>query len=256
MTFERELHTVRSPRLLCVYFRSLVSGGSVADCRRQVQFGAMGAVSQNDALSAITHDLRQPLHAVLLYLDALDRRTEREDARDILGKARAAAGALSDQLNALTLYNRLSRQDIKPHLEAVDVRDIAASVLKAAPTIAIDPPAAQEIETDAALLTQILTALATNALTHGSGAAKLEFDQDGDDIVFRIRDQGAGIPLEDRARVFDPFVKLQSGGDGLGLGLTNAAQLAALLGARIEIEDAPSGGASVSLYCPRRASAR
>jgi signal transduction histidine kinase len=219
----------------------------------------MSAASLHDTLSAITHDLRQPLHAVLLYLDALDRRTEREDARDILSKARAAASALSDQLSALTLHNRLNRQEVEPYFEAVDVRDVAASVSKAASAQAniVDPPASiHDVETDAALLVQILTALIANALAHGGGAANLEFEQSGDDIAFRVSDQGAGIPLKDRGRVFDPFVKLQSGGDGLGLGLTNGAQLAALLGARIDIEDAPSGGACVSLYCPRRASAR
>lgn len=217
----------------------------------------MSAASLTDTLSAITHDLRQPLHAVLLYLDALDRRTEREDARDILSKARAAAGALSDQLNALTLHNRLNRREVVPNIESVDACDLAETLLGAAPTITIEPPAPIDgFETDPALLAHILTALIANALTHGGGGAKLKIEQSGEDIVFRVSDQGAGIPREDRGRVFNPFVKLQSGGDGLGLGLANAAGLAALLGARIDIDDAPLGGACVSLHCPRRPSVR
>ena len=213
----------------------------------------MPEVSLEKIFSAVTHDLRQPLQALVLYLDALDRRTEREDARQILGKARAAADALSDQLDALSLHSKLSRLDISAHRESVTAQDIANAVLKVTgdtPLALTLPTPDARLKTDLSMISQILRALTENALRHGGGTAALEIKPENSGLVARVSDHGAGIPPQDRERAFQPFVKLQAGGEGLGLGLSNAAALAALLGATIEIEDNPGGGAVFTLRLP------
>jgi signal transduction histidine kinase len=208
--------------------------------------------SAEAALSAVTHDLRQPLQAVLLYLDALDRRTEREDARAILGKARLAANALSEQLNALSLYSRLKRNELKPFVETVSMRDVGESAARDGVALVLSEPERQ-LETDPNLLSQALRALAENVLRHGGGSGALEITTEGGDTLFVVRDNGKGVPQADRTRAFAPFVKLEAGGEGLGLGLSNAQALANVLGGVIIVYDNPGGGAVFTLRLPASA---
>ena len=68
--------------------------------------------------------------------------------------------------------------------------------------------------------------------------------------MVEIRDEGAGIPEECRARLFEPFYSTKEGGTGLGLAIARAAVEAA--GGRVEIENRTDGrGAVARLTVPR-----
>lgn len=209
-------------------------------------------------LSTLAHDLRQPVHAILLYLDALERRVEREDARGVLTKARAATQMMADQLSALNLYNRLERGDIAPFKEPISARevaDFACADIDSEMRTLICPEPAPTLETDRTLAVRALRNLINNAFTHGGGMVALEINQERDATRFVVADSGDGVAGHDRARIFEPFIKLEAGGDGLGLGLVNAAMIAKLLGGSLMLDEADEGGARFVLRLPSRAKA-
>jgi signal transduction histidine kinase len=76
---------------------------------------------------------------------------------------------------------------------------------------------------------------------------------DGSGALLTIDDDGPGIPDADRARIFEPFARLDAtNGDGSGLGLALVEQQARHHGARIEVGDSPLGGARFSVqFAPR-----
>ncbi len=87
---------------------------------------------------------------------------------------------------------------------------------------------------------QILANLLLNACQAAITEVALCWRLEGDDVVLEITDDGAGIPEENRERVFEPFFTTREVGEGTGLGLAVSASIAATLGGRIEL--LPRGG--------------
>ena len=108
----------------------------------------------------------------------------------------------------------------------------------------------------------LLDNLLRNAVTHGAppgGAPEVRVVLDADDSHWRlaISDAGPGIPPEDRERVLGRFVRGRGGSaTGSGIGLALVAQQAALHGGAVAIDDAPEGGARVTVRAPREPAAK
>ncbi len=108
---------------------------------------------------------------------------------------------------------------------------------------------------DPSLLRQILVNLGDNAMRHADSVVRVTVRQEPDGgAVLRFDDDGAGIAVEDRSRVFDRFVRLQEsrtrdeGGSGLGLAIV--AQIVRAHRGRIEIVDSDLGGAGFVVRLP------
>jgi signal transduction histidine kinase len=104
------------------------------------------------------------------------------------------------------------------------------------------------IHADEGRLERILVNLIHNADTHGGGATRLTVHRVGDRVRIAVEDDGPGVPVEDRDRVFERFARGSSPRpsgryDGSGLGLALAAENTHLQGGAIWVEDAPGGGA-------------
>ncbi len=86
------------------------------------------------------------------------------------------------------------------------------------------------------------------------GAAHLRSQIAGKDIVLTVDDEGAGFPPEQRQAMLEPFSRLETsrnrGTGGAGLGLAIARGLIEAHGGRLSIEQAPSGGARISIRLP------
>lgn len=199
-------------------------------------------------LTAIGHDMRQPLQALLLYQDALDRRVKDGEARDVLAKATRAARSLASMLDALVLLARLDADKIQPELSHAPVQTLFDAIEQPGVRASATP---LQIRTDPVLFDISLRQLIDNAIKHGGGAAELSAEERGGMVEIAVKDFGAGIAQEDRERVFEEFVRLEGArADGLGLGLTIAQRIAALLGHDIGVESAPGGGASFVIRAP------
>jgi signal transduction histidine kinase len=202
-------------------------------------------------LTAISHDMRQPLHALLLYLGALDRRVHDEDARAVLNKADRAAQSLADMFESLISLARLEANKIEPDVVNVSLKALFDELIAKTPAARADVTQLH-VSSDPALLEIILQNLISNAIKHGGGEAHLSAREQDGAVEIAVRDAGPGIAAEDQERIFAEFTRLDNApADGLGLGLTIAKGLATLLGHAIEVRSGPGAGATFIVRAPR-----
>ena len=109
---------------------------------------------------------------------------------------------------------------------------------------------------DGAALERILVNLLDNAVRYGPDGQTINVTLDADDRVacLTVDDEGPGIPLRDRARVWAPYVRLhdpaRTAVTGCGIGLAIVRELVTLHGGRIEIVDGARGGACFRVELP------
>ena len=103
-------------------------------------------------------------------------------------------------------------------------------------------------------LRRVIDNLGSNACRHARGLVRLRLDGQGEQAVLRIQDDGPGIPLADRERVFDRFTRLDGSRTattgGVGLGLAIVREVAERHGGTVAVEDSDSG-CLVELRLPR-----
>lgn len=111
-----------------------------------------------------------------------------------------------------------------------------------------------EVEIDQGLLHHILINLLSNALKYSPQGKEIEFDLVCQDnrAIFRIQDQGIGIPEKDRHRLFETFSRCSNVGriQGTGLGLAIVKKCVDLYGGEIQIESEVNAGTTVTLSLP------
>jgi two-component system sensor histidine kinase KdpD len=91
----------------------------------------------------------------------------------------------------------------------------------------------------------------SNALVWSPESAKVRVEARlvGAAVILRVIDRGPGIPLHDRERIFEPFHRLgdRSNDAGVGLGLAIAKGFVEAMGARLDVDDTPGGGTTMSI---------
>jgi signal transduction histidine kinase len=202
-------------------------------------------------LKAISHDMSQPLHALMLYLSALDRRLPEGEARAILRRADQSAQALAAMLENLAALTRIEAGAVKPALERVALQELFDAAVARQPQAVADATKLY-VRSDPALLDQILHNLVSNAIRHGGGSARLSAIEGDGAVELSVSDQGAGIASEDQLRAFEAFERLEGASPhGLGLGLAIVRKLSDLLGHEIELRSTPGQGATFIVRAPR-----
>lgn len=204
-------------------------------------------------LAVASHDMRQPLHALTLYLSALERRVEGAEARDILRKMDRATQSMVGMFATLLDLARVQAGVVQPEFVEVQLQDVIDRIVAEHPGGKVDArPTPVIIRSDPLLLERVLANLVMNALKHGGGKARIEVRHNGEHAQISVADDGPGIPEEDQKRIFEEFVRLdgRAGAEGLGLGLAIVARIADLLGMPIKLESAPGCGARFTLTTP------
>lgn len=200
-------------------------------------------------LTAIGHDMRQPLHALLLYLGALDRRVHDAEAREILGKADRAAQSLAGMIEGLIQLARLDAGKVEPEIERVSLQSVFDDLVAQAPNTQADTTSLY-VRSDQALLQTILQQLLSNAAVHGGSGVRLSANERDGSVEISVSDSGPGIAAQDHERIFGEFVRLGSP-KGLGIGLAIVGKLAALLKHDVVVQSAPGEGATFIIRASR-----
>ena len=214
---------------------------------------AASDIAKTRFLAAASHDMRQPLHALTLYISALQRRVDSDEAREILAKMERAAHSMSGMFSTLLDLARIQADVVEPEIETFPLQDVIDRVVSqhpGAPVTVKSTPV--EVRTDPLLLERLLRNLLSNALKHGGGAAQIEMRQVGRMVEVAVIDQGPGIKSEDQERIFDEFTRLdgRAGGEGLGLGLAIVKRIADLLSLDLDLRSAPGKGSSFIVRIP------
>ena len=218
-------------------------------------------------LSMLSHELRNPLGAILNAARLLDCEGLDEESRRLAyGAIQRQSQQMARLLDDLLDVSRITRNKIEIRKQIVDLRSTARDAVEAVNAQAaardhrlnIDLPASPlYVEGDPARLQQIQVNLLNNAIkyTHGGGEIWLSLVREGDEAVLRVRDTGIGIAAEQREKIFDLFVQLNGAADhsdgGMGVGLTLVRTLMALHNGTITVHsDGPGRGAEFEARFP------
>ena len=222
-------------------------------------------------LATMSHELRTPLNTVIGYSEALVQETETgggrvaDDARLILDAGRQLLNLIDTLLDVARLEGGgldLAEDEVDiDRLIQAGLRQFESAAAAAEITLHIVPPADAAmglplVRADRRKLTQALHHVLSNALkfTPAGGEVGLGARQDPDGLVLFVVDTGIGIPETDLARVFDPFVQLDSRlarrFPGAGLGLYVARALLEGHGGTLALASRPGTGTMAELRLP------
>jgi signal transduction histidine kinase len=204
--------------------------------------------ARGDFIANASHELRTPLFSLGGFLELLDDpELDEETRREFLGQMREQMDRLTKLATDLLDLSRLDAGRLGVSSEPLDLSELAAELsVEFGPRASVsghplelaatDPVAARG---DPERTLQIGRVLLENALVHTPPGTTIRLDtaRDGGRAGLTVADNGPGIPVELRARVFQRFARLDgSRASGSGLGLAIARELAEVMGGRIELD--------------------
>jgi signal transduction histidine kinase/CheY-like chemotaxis protein len=211
-------------------------------------------------LAAASHDLRQPMHSLALFAEALQLQPLQDSARSIVRHMSEAVRALAFELDQLLDVSKLDAGIVKvgrepfalqPLLQRLTDQTAGAAQRKGvAVELRCDPGLA--VVSDAAQLERIVRNLLDNAVKYTDrGAIRVDAERRGELVTLVVADTGRGIPAAEHERIFEEFYQIDNPErdrrHGLGLGLAIVRRLAALLGTEVTVESEPGAGARFAL---------
>ncbi len=219
-------------------------------------------------VSALSHDVRTPLNAVVLAAQLLDVHLDgssdsevQECLRTIRHSVRNVLDLLGDLLDLSKLDAGATPQEVSRFpLEPV-LAECLASIEPQARQKGLDvrlepgPLAGVSFETDRSKLKQVLANLLSNALRYTDrGRVRLYGERVDDRVRIVVEDTGIGIAPDDQSRIFEEFAMLdhphRPPGEGTGLGLAICRRLSSLLGGTIQLRSTPGVGSTFVLDLP------
>jgi signal transduction histidine kinase/CheY-like chemotaxis protein len=214
-------------------------------------------------LAAASHDLRQPIHALGLFVAQLNNRVTDPETRHLAGRIKAAVMALQGLLDALLDISRLDAGVVTPVLTAVPVECILERIEAAFALDATERNLRFRIvrsrlfvHSDPILLERILVNLVANAVRYSrQGGVLVGCRRRGTQVRIEVWDTGIGVAPEHQEMIFQEFYQVgnqeRDRGKGLGLGLSIAARLARLLGGHIDLRSIPGRGSVFAVQLSR-----
>ncbi len=213
-------------------------------------------------LAAVSHDLRQPLHAMGLFMEPLGRHLRRSRERALYDDICTARQALEEMFGALLEISRLESGKVQPIPSHFRLQPLVSDVLAGFSEQARHKGLSLEsrvqevvVHSDPVLLSGILRNLLSNAIKYtDEGRVWVEGQPAGEEVELRVCDTGKGIATGDQERIFDEYQQLENPqrdqGGGLGLGLAMVRRTAELLGHRLSLESSPGRGSTFTLRLP------
>ncbi|MGE0759530.1 MAG: ATP-binding protein [Pirellulaceae bacterium] len=213
-------------------------------------------------IAAASHDLRQPLYALNLFVAQLSKEDGRGERNRLLTRISAAVSSMNDLFDALLDMSKLEagvleakqvRLPISRLLERLEA-NLAGSAQEKGLRLRMVSSEVWVLSDDI-LLERILLNLTSNAIRYAErGGVVVGVRRHGAKVRIDVVDTGPGIPRDQQARIFDEFYRRPGagGGDkvGIGLGLTIVDRLARLLGHSIEVESRVGRGSRFSVTVP------
>jgi signal transduction histidine kinase len=206
--------------------------------------------------AGVAHEVGNPLAAIQSQIRLAEEAPAPGRTEETLGVVSREVQRITGLLRELVSFAR--SQDEEVALVAMDkvVDDVVRLVRH--------DPRARKVEVDvvrnpAAIvrakedhIVQILLNLALNAVDAmpGGGTLRIDLELDGETVVTRVRDTGAGIPLGVREHIFEPFFTTKARGQGTGLGLFVTQGLVKGLRGVLEVESTGPGGTVFRIQLP------
>lgn len=236
----------------------------VAERARSSQVEIAAERLRNSLLSAISHDLRTPLAAIVGSASTLledDARLNPEDKLDLTRSIAEEAERMSQLINNILDMARLDSGVVKLNKQWYPVEEIIGAVLArlqkrlATHSISVHlPPGVPLLHADGILIQQVLINLLENAARHTPSGSHIDISAriTQDDVSISVADDGPGIPPGQETQLFDKFFqgRREAAQSGVGLGLAICRSIVESHGGRIRAFNKPKGGAVFEFTLP------
>ena len=242
----------------------------VAQLTVENERAATANLAKTRFLATASHDLRQPIHAMSLFVPALKALATQPTVSprvvgNIAERLQAALDTMAQLLNRLLDMSRLDAGALQPSPQPVNLHallhkvsdEVAQQALTKGLKLRVHDHAALVVQTDPAILHTILSNLASNAVRYTErGGVLLAARRRGDRVRLEVWDSGIGISTEDLPRITDEFFQAQGGqrdasqSRGFGLGLAIVKRSAELLGSPLRVRSRPGRGSVFAIELP------
>lgn len=211
----------------------------------------------NDRLLAfagqVTHDLKTPLTTMALSLelvrDELELGSDAADLVPLINRALGASERMTDLIEGVLSFARLA-----VHLEPVPVDlmvlalEVTQDLVERSPVVDLEVDDLPTVQGDEALLRALLRNLVSNAIKFQQGDAvptvAVSAHRRGARWRIEVADNGIGVPVAERERIFEPMVRLDKRFDGIGVGLATCQRVVDAHHGTIGVTDNPAGQGS------------
>lgn len=214
-------------------------------------------------LAAAGHDLRQPVAAANLFVEALKHSAPNANQVELINKLDQSMSVFSAMLERLLDISKLDAGLIKPDIKAINLQELfnwldqtfAQAAKDRSLNFRLFYPTTKipVIRTDIGLLQSIMMNVVSNAIKYTNhGSILISARLRGDKLLLQVWDTGIGIPQHELSPIFDEFYQVgnqhRNREGGLGLGLSICQRATALLGSQISCRSQPGKG-SVFEFC-------
>jgi signal transduction histidine kinase/CheY-like chemotaxis protein len=210
-------------------------------------------------LASASHDLRQPLNAMQMYIAALKTKVNDEEVLKIIEDINSVSASTARLLNALLDVSELEVGAIKPRYEEFPINNIFTSIFQSFSPLAKDKglqfrivPSSIFVKSDPDLLERILGNFMSNAIRYTqSGSVMIGCRRRDNMVSIEVWDTGCGISDNQMSSIFEDFYQIENKerdrSKGLGLGLALAKRLSISLNHKIESKSWLGSGSSFSV---------
>lgn len=231
----------------------------IVELQNQRDAATMANAAKTRFLAAASHDLRQPLNAVSLYLYSALQEPLTAQAQRFTESARASVAALAEMLAGLLDTARLETGSMTPEITAVPLAHIFSRIsvdfLPVAERRGLKlrvRPSAWIVSSDPVFLERIVRNLVGNAIAYtASGGVLLGARRRNGRIAIEVWDSGSGVTDNDAAKIFAPHFRAEGGrranAEGVGLGLAIAQEMATAVNATLAVRSRLGRGSCFSV---------
>jgi signal transduction histidine kinase len=227
--------------------------------------------SKSDLLGMISHEIRTPLNAIVGYVELIEEQVHgpiTEDQRRDLARIRRSQQYLLNVIDNVLSFVKLGSGHVRYEIADIDLDALFSTVEELVRPLVRNkqleyeqcpPPRGTCIHADREKVQQILLNLLSNAVkfTARNGRVRLECSVADSVVHIHVRDNGSGIPPNELSKVFEPFVRIDSGTaqrvEGTGLGLSISRDFAIGMGGQLVAESELGKGSTFTLMVPRSA---
>jgi two-component system, sensor histidine kinase len=213
-------------------------------------------------LAAASHNLRQPVQALGMFLGALSRHPMNVEMRQLVEQMERSVEAMDSLFTSLLDMSRIDAGVIAHQPQALALQPLLRRICddygaeaEAKGNRLILGACTQAVHTDPLLLERILRNVISNAVRYTDHGRILAGCRLGKRLRIEIPDTGRGIPLDQQERVFEEFYQIENPerdrSTGLGLGLAIVKRLALILGCPFELTSQPGKGTVFKLSITR-----
>lgn len=266
----RELETVNLQLEQRVAIKSAELTQALQSMRAAKDHAEAANRSKTAFLAAASHDLRQPIHALGLYMEALGDEPLAGAARDLVQRMKSSLHAMASMFNALLDVSRIDTGALQPNAAVFRIDTVLQRVVAEFATAAerkglrmslvLSPQCRRRrARSDPLLFERIVRNLLANAVQFTAvGGVLLSCRlRHGDDWWVEVWDTGIGVAPDDQQRIFEEFYQVgnpeRDRKAGLGLGLSIVRRLCDLLGHPLQMQSRPGHGTRFTLHLPSTA---